>query len=207
VERLSPFVPLPRLAARFAWEWRRAARAFMRSWGGFGLIVGAAVLVGLAAWWVGRQQSMSMAQTRALLERRLAAPEASIVPLPEGGGGQDGRARLKAFDDYLLTHADIPSVVQNLIRLAEAEKLVLARGDYRPQADVQGGFLRYRMSLPVKGDAQAIRRFMQAALLAHRTLALEGVQFKRERIESATVEARLQWVLLTRPPAAPESSR
>jgi hypothetical protein len=206
VERLSPFVLLHRAGARLSWELRRAARVFMRRWGGFGVVLGIAVLVGLAAWWVARQQAMAMVQTRALLERRLAAPEARAVPVPDRGG-QDGRARLKAFDDYLLAHADIPTVVQDLIRLAEAEKLVLARGDYRPQADVQGGFLRYRMSLPVKGDAQAIRRFMQAALLAHRTLALEGVQFKRERIESASVEARLQWVLLTRPPAAPELSR
>jgi hypothetical protein len=60
--------------------------------------------------------------------------------------------------------------------------------------------LRYRMTLPVKGDAQAIHQFMAAALKAHKTLALDAVQFKRERIESGEIEARIQWVLLTRLP-------
>jgi hypothetical protein len=77
---------------------------------------------------------------------------------------------------------------------------VLARGDYRAQPDLQGGFMRYRMSLPVKGDAPAVLKLMQAALQSHKTLALESVQFKRARIESADVEVRLQWVLLTRLP-------
>jgi hypothetical protein len=47
------------------------------------------------------------------------------------------------------------------------------------------------------GDAQAIHQFM-AALKAHKTLALDAVQFKWERIESSEIEARIQWVLLTR---------
>jgi len=59
------------------------------------------------------------------------------------------------------------------------------------------------MTLPVQGDAGAIRRFMLAALLAHKTLALESVQFKRDRAATAEVEARIQWVLLTRLPGVP----
>ena len=91
--------------------------------------------------------------------------------------------------------------MKNLISLATDSGLLLARGEYKAQAEMQGGFLRYGMTLPVKGDPQAIHTFILTALAQNRTLALEGIQFKREQIESPEIEARLQWVLLTRLPS------
>lgn len=78
----------------------------------------------------------------------------------------------------------------------------MQRGSYRPQVDVAGGFLRYRMTLPVKGSGPAIQRFMQTALRKQKTLALDSVQFKRARIGSSDIEARIEWLMLTRLPAA-----
>jgi hypothetical protein len=91
-------------------------------------------------------------------------------------------------------------VVQDLIDLAQEHRLSMPRGDYRLQPEPTGGYMRYRMTLPVKGDAQAVQRFMLNALKAHRTLALEAVQFKREQVASPIVEAHVQWALLTRWP-------
>ena len=88
------------------------------------------------------------------------------------------------------------------IALAAANGLVLKRGTYRPQPEPQGGYLRYRMTLPVTGQATAIQQFIKAALKAQRSLSLESVQFKRERGESSVVEAHIQWSLLTRLPSA-----
>jgi len=190
----------PRQAgALLAWELRRAARAFMRHGGRVGIVLLLAALVGAGAAIVGQRQAAAAQQAQARLAERLAQ-RAAAPALPPAGTALDGRARLKAFDDYLPPHDDIPSVVQDLLNQAEDQHLVLARGDYRAQPDLQGGFMRYRMSLPVKGDAPAVLKLMQAALQSHKTLALESVQFKRARIESADVEARLQWVLLTRLP-------
>jgi hypothetical protein len=187
------------VAAMLAWELRRLARAFMRHGGRLGIVLLLAAVLGVAAVVVGRQQGAAAQQAKVQLAERLAQ-RAAAPPPPPVSGERDGRARLKAFDDYLPPHDDIPTVVQDLLNQAEDLRLVLARGDYRAQPDLQGGFMRYRMSLPVKGDAPTVLKLMQSALQSHKTLALESVQFKRARVESTDVEVRLQWVLLTRLP-------
>jgi hypothetical protein len=42
---------------------------------------------------------------------------------------------------------------------------------------------------------------MLAALREHRTLALESVTFKRERVEAHDIEARIQFAFITTVPA------
>ena len=83
---------------------------------------------------------------------------------------------------------------------------MLAKGDYKSQVDVNGQFFQYSMTFPVQGDAQSIERFILAALAQHKTLALESVQFKRERIESKELEAKIQWTLFTQLPAVGSKS-
>jgi hypothetical protein len=46
----------------------------------------------------------------------------------------------------------------------------------------------------------AIQSFVAAALRNHSSLAVESVQFRRERLASPLVEARIQWLLLTQLP-------
>lgn len=194
--RMNLGARFPRTADQAVWEVRRVMRGYLRRFGLLGLLLPACVVLGIGAWTVDQQQVRAMAAT----QLRLA--ELELIPVrPAENRGSDGHARLKAFEGYLLAHEDIPVVVQDILNLAEDQHLSITRGEYRPEIDVQGKFLRYRMTLPVKGDAQAIRRFMLAALHAQKTLALESVQFKRERIESARVEARIQWIVLTRLPA------
>jgi len=201
VERLSLSFPWREAGPWFAWELRRAGRGFRRRYGRAGVVLLLALAALCVAAWAADRQDRAARRLRAQWDDRPL--RAAAVPAAAPGDERDGRARLKAFDDYLLAHDDIPTVVQDLLNQAEDQHLVLARGDYRVQADGPGGFLRYRMSLPVKGDAGAVLKLMQAALQSHKTLALESVQFKRARIDSPEVEARLQWVLLTQlPPGA-----
>jgi hypothetical protein len=195
--------------APLSWELQRAVRGVSRrfgvgAWLTLALLLAAVLAAGLQRHW---QTQASLLQARlterAGAQRHGAALSALplVAPGPGAGPSAQGRARLQAFERHLLAHEDIPVVVQDLLSLAQDQGLVLQRGEYRPQIDRAGGFLRYRMSLPVKGPALAIQGFMQAALRAHPALALETIQFKRERIESTEIEARIQWVLLTRLPA------
>lgn len=201
MERMTGGAWLFRCVEQAAWEVRRGARAFMRRFGvaGGGLL--AFFVVGVAAWSVQEQQRVQISSLKTqLVEREKASSALPAVQRVDAAAGVDGRARLTAFEDYLLPHEDIPLVVQDLLRLAEDEGLSIQRGEYRAQADLAGGFMRYRMSLPVKGAAPSIYQFMQTALRTQKTLALDSVQFKRERIESIDIEARIQWVVLTRLP-------
>jgi hypothetical protein len=195
-------------AAHANWELRRGARAFTRRFGPFGWALLGCVACAALALAVERRQTVDIGRLEIQLAARLAeragpiaAATVSVAAAPaEGEAGAS--ARLQAFDDHLLAHGDIPFVVQDLLDLGEAEGLSMQRGSYRPQVDVAGGFLRYRMTLPVKGSGPAIQRFMQTALRKQKTLALDSVQFKRARIGSSDIEARIEWLMLTRLPAA-----
>jgi hypothetical protein len=196
---------LGRRVEQAAWEVCRGAHAFTRRFGVYGWSLLACLVVGGLAWVVARQQLAVEGRLDAQMVERLAPDFRYPTRAPAASGSDsiadyDGRARLQAFDHYLLPHDDIPTLLQDLLHLAEEDKVSIQHGEYRPQIDTAGGFLRYHMILPVKGDAPAIHHFMQAALRTQRTLALESVQFKRERIESPVIEARIHWVVLVRLP-------
>lgn len=184
-----------------AWEVSRGSRVFTRLFGVFGWSMLILFAVGATVWLVEHQQVAEMNTLYSQLARQGSLKEPAhpqIVQHVDAANGADGRARLKAFEDYLLPHKDIPVVVRDLLRLANEAGLSIPRGEYRPQPDLIGGFVRYRMSLPVKGAAPAIHRFIQASLRKQKTLALESVMFKRERSATSEIEARIQWVVLTR---------
>lgn len=191
------------MTMRLTWEARRFLAACQRRYGGVGwalLACAAVVCVGLLlAHHAQAQQTLAQLQ----LAARHAENAGFAAPLVAGPapGAAGARARLHAFEGQLLAHDAIPYVVQDLLDLGAAEGLVMQRGSYRPQVDVAGGFLRYRMSLPVKGPGPAIQRFIKAALRKQDNLALNSVHFKRARIGSADVEARIDWILLATVPA------
>jgi len=198
MERLAPGAALDARLRRPAWEALRALRAMARRTGLFWPGVAACLALGAAGLAVGHDQAT---QARLLEARPItAASAAQAADEQEAQGGP--RTRLRAFDAHLLAHADIPFAVQELLDLGAAEGLSMRRGSYRPQTDAAGQFLRYRMSLPVQGSAQAIQRFMKAALRKQNNLALDGVQFKRAAIGSGDIEARIDWVLLVALPGA-----
>lgn len=187
------------VARRWAWELRRLGHAFLRraGWAGVGLVVATIVALCAAGW--ERSQLKALQELRA---RAIARP-AQAPALPLRVHPDDDRLRLAAFDDHVAAHEDIPSVLQDLLQSAEAQGLTIARGDYRAQVDDVGRFVRYRMTLPVKGDSAAVRRFIAAGLQQNKSLALESIQIGRERIESREVQARIQWSLLARLPTHP----
>lgn len=184
---------------RGVWELRRFGRTLVRRLGGAGIALVLGVAVAALAGWMHHVQAERLARA----QQDVRVQQAQPMVRPASISGSSGRTHLAEFDAYLPAHDDIAVTVGALFSLAQREGLSIARGEYKAQPDEPGRFLRYRMTLPVQGDAGAIRRFMLAALLAHKTLALESVQFKRDRAATAEVEARIQWVLLTRLPGAP----
>jgi hypothetical protein len=199
--------PLGRgLPRRLAWEARRLRQALnqrlgLAGWLTLALLLGAAGL----AW----QQAQWRQQLATLQSAQLAAPAQtpSAAPSPSGPSARPaldrGRDRLQDFAAILVPPQDVAFVVQAIIEQATGEGLLLARGDYRAQPDAPGGFVRYRMSMPVKGPAAAVHRLIVTALRAQPALALENVQFRRDTVEARDVEARIQWTLYVRPRATP----
>lgn len=193
MERLTD---LRRVGAQVRWHALRLAGPWVRQlgWGGVGggvLLLVSAVLGALALGTAVRQRP---------LERQLETlPD---VDVPVSAAAFDYQVRLAAFDAFLLPTPEIPRVVESLLGLAAAKQLVLKTGEYRLESQPGASFAGYRITLPVVGDAGAVQDFLLSALRRHKTLALESVNFKRQRIESSAVEARVNFVLLTRTTAS-----
>lgn len=203
--------PLRQFAGQAAWELRRGCGSFTRRYGPWGWCLACCVLVALLAWGGQRQQLARSASAQAELAQRLASLAHQPVTSQTGSVGKtdatSALARLQRFHQQLLAHEDLPCAVQALLDLGAAQGLLMQRGEYRPQSDSVGGFLRYKMSLPVKGEAAAIHRFVEAGLRQQPALLLDSVRFKRERIAASVIEARIDWVLLVRlPQGAPSSA-
>lgn len=186
-----------------AWETGRQWRALRRRLGAAGMVTLALLAVAGLSVWVDHRALHDKARAQEALA--LIAHRPAVSQAAPATSGDSARLRLAAFDRQLLTHEDIPQAIGDLLTLAEQEGLAVEKGEYRPQPDAPGGFLRYRMTWPVKGDAAAVRRFILSALRAQPSLALESIQFKRESAAGAAVEARIQWLLLTQPSQRPVS--
>lgn len=195
-------VKLGKYLEQVVWEAGRGRRALTRRFGIVGWLSLLCLIIALLAKW-GQYEQIEQLN---LVNVRLAKQKLAHAEQEAGGGaiasinGMDGRTRLQAFANYLLPHKDIPVAVEGILGQAEKEGLSIQKGEYRPQAENAGEYLRYHMTLPVKGQARAIQRFMQAVLLSQKNLALENVQFRRERIDSPEIEARIQWVLFAHLP-------
>lgn len=192
-------------AHQVIWEFRRGIRKLTRYMGYLGWVSLLLFVLAILIWLLNRHQLVQVNELQAgqsehrtgQLQGKLAAKNIENIGIKNDSKTLDD---LKSFEDFLMPHEDIPVVVQDLLRMAEDQKLTILKGEYRVQRDITGGFMRYRMSLPVKGTASTVHRYIEAALLAQKTLALESVQFKRDRIESIDIEARMQWVVFTHLP-------
>lgn len=204
MERLNADAVRQRVAGalgQFVWQARRHLGAMTRQFGLWGWGLALLAVMGAVAAAVIYDQTQHAQALRARLNDTLGTQETGNAASSTAAlTYADGRTGLREFENYLLPHEEIPRVVQDVLRLAEKEGLSIQRGQYRPQVDAAGGFLRYRMSLPVQGPAPAIHRFIQSALRTQKTLALDSIQFKRERIQFNNIEVRIQWVVMARLP-------
>jgi hypothetical protein len=176
------------IVPRARWEARRAVRRL-----GTPAAIGVAALAcALAMLWHAQalQQQLPAMRARLASATRAAAMPAAAPPTVADG--------LAAFYSHLPAHDAIPAQLQTLVETAERHGVTLAKAEYKPQAEPRAGFMRYQVNLPVKADYAAVQGFMLEALQALPALTLDSVAFKRERSDSAEVEARIQFILLVR---------
>ncbi|MGE0331382.1 MAG: hypothetical protein AB7P37_11875 [Ramlibacter sp.] len=186
-------------AAQMFWSVRRGARVTLRRVGWGAVLASAllAVLLALAAldWHLRRAAQAAVAGDP-------AAGQPLLQAAPLAGSRRSLDEELDAFAAQLPPADEAMQVLGDLFVLAEKHQLVLARGEYRLQPEKAGGFVRLKMSLPVKGQARVVQRFVNEAMRAHPSLAFDALALKRDRIDADAVEARVQWSLLLRADAA-----
>ncbi|HEY6095080.1 MAG TPA: type 4a pilus biogenesis protein PilO [Gallionellaceae bacterium] len=88
-----------------------------------------------------------------------------------------------------------PQWLEKLVALAEHSGLRLNDGEYKATRDKVGKLVRYQMALRVQGDYPQIRQFLTDLPGAIPIVALENVQFERQKVGDTNVEARIKLVL------------
>ena len=176
------------VAAR--WRWR-----LVRGWRQ--PLVGSVTLVLSLALMGAALTSHLRTSQRWQAQRRAQAAVPAAIPLPRTAAAER-RIAIRDFYAALPAQDDLPQALQSLIDLAQSHGLRLLRGTYRLEPVPAARFARYRMSLPLRGDPAHVEQFVQAALLAFPTLAVDSIQFKPQAVESRSLDASVQWVMYVR---------
>lgn len=125
----------------------------------------------------------------ASLQRQMAAASArgaaTVLPLED---------QLAAFYAGFPRERDAADAIGRVAALALRNGLQLQQADYRLDRDRGGKLLRLQMSLPLRGAYPAIREFLATVRSEMRLVSLEQVQFERQKIGDAQVDARLRLV-------------
>lgn len=170
---------------------RRARQIFLRlSWPG---VAGVALIaLALIVWfsWVDAQQHSLQELQRESVSLKKRIDQIAKQGIPE----QDSQGELARFYGYF-SGTPLTAWLDKLYAAADSEKVQLEQGEYRLAQDKGGQMLRYQITLPVTGSYTQIRQFIEHALADVPIAALDDVNFKRENIAAAQVQARIKFTL------------
>ena len=134
-------------------------------------------------------------RAREFAQLRRPAMDAALAPAAPKSLLEE---RFAAFMQTLGERRDLGAMVATVFEMADKHGLVLAQAEYKLELDKAGGFHVYQMRLPVRGAYPRLRGFVDATLARIACAALEDVDFKRDAITTAEVEARLRFLFFVK---------
>ncbi len=90
---------------------------------------------------------------------------------------------------------DLPQCMEKIFATAQDHGIELEQGEYKVTRESSNGLVRFQMTFPVKADYPQIRKFLSSLKADIPTLSLQQVQFKRQQVGDAMVEANIKLVL------------
>lgn len=128
--------------------------------------------------------------------RQQAAGEQTRVEREKSGVADASPAgQLRAFYGFLPAQPAATEWLDKIYAAADKEKVALPRGEYSLVMDPESGVARYRILLPVKGSYSQIRSFVAGALESVPSLALDDINFERQKIGDGVVDAKVRLTL------------
>ncbi len=179
------------LRDRLGWSLRRGLRVL-----GFPGVVAIGLLAVCPAFYffsslVPAQERLDQARSNAvILQARME--RAAREPVRER---RTPTEQLAAFYRVFPMSKDTPEWLGKLIAAAESRGLKLDQGEYTATPDRAGKLVRFQMNLPVRGEYPQIRKFLAALPSEVPLVALEQVQFERQKIADPQVEAKIKLAL------------
>ncbi|WP_248920154.1 type 4a pilus biogenesis protein PilO [Pseudomonas entomophila] len=152
------------------------------------LLVAAVALAGVLPLWQQVRELRASEADASVQVRRLARGELKVQVQPEQQALDDLRQQLPG-------QPQASELIERLYRLAEAERISLARGEYALGVDPKTQLARYQIVLPVRGSYPQIRGFLKALLGQLPTLVLEDLELQRKRIGERELTGRVRMTL------------
>lgn len=182
----------PRFALAGGWQprWRE-----LRRWGLPGLM--AALLAATAAWLLAIELPRGSAQLRADEQRWAQARQALAAAGTARAATTDPASQFQAaFPPALDRHRRIEA----LMAMATVMGLQSQRSDVRDVATGAHGLMRVRVTMPLTGPYENLRRYVDLALREDSALTLDLLRMERSDPSHSALRAELQWSLWMRPP-------
>jgi hypothetical protein len=108
------------------------------------------------------------------------------------------QASLDAFYAFLPAERSTHEVLSMIFSQATAHAIEPQKAEYRLMRSMDAQFSRYQITLPVRGDYIAIRKFVIGVQNALPAAALNEITFKRTEAGSQPVEASIRWTVFLR---------
>lgn len=179
------------------WFSRQCLKA-LGLWG----VLGFCILIGPILW---LSNTSSKANTlRANTEQATTAIVKPVVPPQEQEAIQSLSAAdssLNALIMLLPEEQSLPSILNKIHQQAKLEQIAILSADYKwrklkkTTPFTQGNLVQYEVTFPVKGSDSAIRNMLNAILAQSPTVAIDGLELKRENVTDAMTEAKVTLIV------------
>lgn len=120
----------------------------------------------------------------------------------DGQGGirssGDRQQELRAFFDSLPAEQDVTDILASISAVAEASKVELKQAEYRVDEKSKPR-LEYGLYFPVQGGYANIRHFVFRVLAEHPAMALDQINFQRDKVDDSVLKAEVRLTLFIRP--------
>lgn len=115
--------------------------------------------------------------------------------------GQTPASQLARFHKAFPTPASLPDWLERIFAVAGNQGIGLDEGDYKVIPDAAGRMVRVQITFPVKSNYPQIRKFISQLKAEIPVVALEHIQFQRQKVADPNVEAQIRLVLFMEPAA------
>lgn len=139
-----------------------------------------------------RPAEANLASLQANIEARQRDLQRSAVA---GGEPLTPAAQLIKFHQAFPDSASQPDWLEKIFSVAASQGIALEQGDYKLTRSIEGRIVRLRISFPVKSSYPQMRSFIARLKAEIPVMALEHIQFERQKVADPALEVKLQLVL------------
>lgn len=110
----------------------------------------------------------------------------------------DKQEELLMFFDSLPAEQDVTDILASISAVAEASGVELKQAEYHLDDKNKSRF-EYQLYFPVQGGYSNVRHFVFRVLAEHSAIALDQVNFQRDKVNDSVLKAEIRLTLFLRP--------